>query len=78
MALFSLRRVTTVKQNDPRLGAKPFEIPNKISGKRVAANKGALGVDKESIATYQKCLGRNLYTLWNRMSSGSYLPQQVR
>jgi len=81
MTLFSLRRVTTVKQDDPRLGAKPFEIPKQIiwqAWKRVAANKGAPGVDKECIKTYQKSLGRNLYTLWNRMSSGSYLPQPVR
>ena len=27
---------------------------------------------------YQNRMGQNLYTLWNRMSSGSYLPQPVR
>lgn len=81
MALSGLRRVTTVKQDDPRPGAKPFEIPKQIiwkAWKRVAANKGAPGVDKESIDAYQNRLGQNLYTLWNRMSSGSYHPQPVR
>jgi group II intron reverse transcriptase/maturase len=81
MALFGLRRVTTVTQDDPRPAAKPFEIPKRLiweAWKRVAANKGAPGVDKESIDAYQNRLGQNLYTLWNRMSSGSYLPQPVR
>ena len=72
MALFGLRRVTTVTQDDPRPAAKPFEIPKRLiweAWKRVAANKGAPGVDKESIDAYQNRLGQNLYTLWNRMSS---------
>ena len=44
----------------------------------MAANKGAPGVDKESIQAFQNRLGDNLYTLWNRMSSGSYHPKLVR
>ncbi len=81
MTLFGLQRVTTVKQDDPRPEAKPFEIPKRLiwgAWKRVAANKGAPGVDKESIEAYQNRLERNLYTLWNRMSSGSYFPQPVK
>ncbi len=81
MTLFSLPRVTTVKQDDPRPGAKPFDIPKRLiwnAWKRVAANKGAPGVDMESIEIFQNHLGRNLYKLWNRMSSGSYLPNAVR
>lgn len=60
---------------------KPFEIPKREiweSWKRVAANQGAPGVDKESIKDFEKRLGENLYTLWNRMSSGSYHPKPVR
>lgn len=73
--------MTTVKQDDPRPKAKPFEIPKRLiwdAWKRVAANKGASGVDKESIKVYQSDLGGNLYKLWNRMSSGSYHPDPVR
>ena len=60
---------------------KPFEISKRLiweSWKHVAANKGAPGVDKESIQDFHSRLGGNLYTLWNRMSSGSYHPKPVR
>jgi RNA-directed DNA polymerase len=72
---------TTVKQDDPRPEAKPFEIPKRLiydAWKRVAANQGAPGVDKESIQVYQRNLGGNLYKLWNRMSSGCYYPLPVK
>jgi group II intron reverse transcriptase/maturase len=70
-----------VKQDDPRPAVKPFEIPKRLvyeAWKRVAANKGAPGVDNQSIRAYQENLGSNLYKLWNRMSSGSYQPQPVK
>jgi RNA-directed DNA polymerase len=44
----------------------------------VKANKGAAGVDKESLEQYEKNLKDNLYKLWNRMSSGSYFPKPVK
>ena len=81
MTLSGSTRETTVKQDDLQLRAKSFEIPKRLvweSWKRVAANKGAPGVDKENIQAFQSKLGRILYTLWNRMSSGSYFPQPVR
>lgn len=81
MASSGQRRVTTVRQDDPRPAVKPFEIPKLLvyeAWKRVAANKGAPGVDNVSIRTYQNDLGKNLYKLWNRMSSGSYHPQPVK
>jgi RNA-directed DNA polymerase len=46
--------------------------------KRVKANKGAAGVDQESIPDFEKDLKNNLYKIWNRMSSGSYFPPPVR
>lgn len=70
-----------MKQEDPQSGAKPFEIPKRVvweAWKRVAANAGAAGVDGQSIDDYGRRLGRNLYSLWNRMSSGSYHPRAVR
>ena len=61
--------------------AKPFCIPKREvweAYKRVKANHGAAGVDGQSIAEFEADLRNNLYRLWNRMSSGSYLPPPVR
>lgn len=44
----------------------------------VKSNRGAPGVDGQSIEHYEKELEANTYRLWNRMSSGSYFPQPVR
>ncbi|MFE2700094.1 group II intron reverse transcriptase/maturase [Streptomyces mirabilis] len=44
----------------------------------VRANKGAPGVDGQSIEDFEKDLKNNLYKVWNRMSSGSYFPPPVR
>ena len=46
--------------------------------RRVAANKGAPGVDKQSLDDFESDLRSNLYKIWNRMSSGSYFPPPVR
>src|SRR5450759_3586805 len=46
--------------------------------KRVKANRGAAGIDGQSIAAFEEDLGNNLYRIWNRMSSGSYIPPPVR
>jgi retron-type reverse transcriptase len=45
---------------------------------QVKANRGAAGIDEETIAMFEQNLSRNLYKLWNRMSSGSYFPPPVR
>ncbi len=42
------------------------------------ANRGAAGIDEETIAAFEKNLPRNLYTIWNRMASGSYFPPPVK
>jgi group II intron reverse transcriptase/maturase len=44
----------------------------------VKANQGAAGIDDETIAMFEQNLPRNLYKLWNRMSSGSYFPPPVK
>ena len=46
--------------------------------KRVKANQGAAGVDEQSITDFERNLKRNLYKIWNRMSSGTYFPPPVR
>jgi group II intron reverse transcriptase/maturase len=45
---------------------------------QVKANKGAPGVDEQSIAEFDSDLRNNLYRIWNRMSSGTYFPPPVR
>jgi len=45
--------------------------------KRVKSNRGAAGVDRQSIEEFDRDLKNNLYKLWNRMSSGSYFPAPV-
>lgn len=61
--------------------AKPFCIAKRDvweAYKRVKANQGAAGVDGQSIEQFEEELERNLYRLWNRLSSGSYFPPPVR
>jgi group II intron reverse transcriptase/maturase len=61
--------------------AKPFDIPKREvweAFKSVKANQGAAGVDGQSIAEFEARLADNLYKLWNRLSSGSYMPPPVR
>lgn len=65
--------------NEPQ--SKPFCISKHVvleAWKRVKANQGAAGVDEESIRVFEGNLKNNLYRLWNRMSSGSYLAPPVR
>lgn len=46
--------------------------------KAVKANAGAAGIDRQTIAEFENDLRNNLYKLWNRMSSGSYVPPPVK
>ena len=65
----------------PRPDRKPFVISKEVvwrAFKSVKANRGAPGIDDQSIADFEADLKANLYKLWNRMSSGSYFPQPVR
>src|SRR6478752_6428154 len=62
-------------------GPKSFEISKQAvfdAYRRVKANKGSAGVDGVTIEEFEQDLKRNLYRLWNRMSSGSYFPPPVR
>jgi RNA-directed DNA polymerase len=45
---------------------------------KVEAKQGGAGIDRESIDMFNADLNGNLYKLWNRMTSGSYLPPPVR
>lgn len=61
--------------------AKTYNISKQVvweAYQHVKANKGAAGVDNQTITDFEKDLKKNLYKIWNRMSSGSYFPPPVR
>lgn len=61
--------------------AKPFSISKQEvydAYRQVKENKGAAGVDRQSLDDFGQKMSDNLYKLWNRMSSGSYFPPPVR
>src|SRR5215208_2060283 len=65
----------------PKTEDKPFVIPKPMvweAWRRVKANKGAPGVDGQDLGTFEADHADNLYKIWNRMSSGSYLPPPVK
>ncbi len=60
---------------------KPFNISKELvweAYQQVKRNKGAAGVDGQSIEDFEADLRNNLYKVWNRMSSGTYFPPPVR
>ena len=60
---------------------KPYVIAKRAvweAYQQVKANRGTAGVDEETIAMFEQNLSKNLYKLWNRMSSGSYFPPPVK
>lgn len=60
--------------------AKAFVISKKVvleAWEDVRSNQGAAGVDGQSIQDFEGDLSGNLYKVWNRLSSGSYMPPAV-
>lgn len=60
--------------------AKPFAVSKRDvweAWKKVKANKGAAGVDGQTVTDFEADLQGNLYKLWNRLASGSYFPPAV-
>ena len=61
--------------------AKPFDVEKRLvyeAWKDVKSNKGSAGIDGIGVEEYERKLPKNLYKLWNRMSSGSYFPKPVK
>jgi len=73
-------------RSQPEMGGtasrgKAYEIPKQLvwdAYQRVKTNRGAAGVDGQSLAAFEDNLKGNLYKIWNRMSSGSYFPPPVK
>ncbi len=81
VALSGSSSVSTSDGKNAEVRAKPFDISKREvwdAYKRVKANRGAAGVDGQSIDLFDENLKENLYKLWNRLSSGSYFPPPVR
>jgi RNA-directed DNA polymerase len=59
--------------------AKPFAISKRMAWdayQAVKANRGAPGVDGQSLEMFEGKLSDNLYRLWNRLTSGAYMPSR--
>ncbi len=66
---------------ESRSQEKSFALSKKVvleAWEDVRSNQGAAGVDGESIEDFERDLSGNLYKVWNRLSSGSYMPPAVR
>ena len=66
---------------EPKSKVKSFSIDKTVvweAWQQVRANQGAPGVDEESVAEFEGNLEGNLYKLWNRLSSGTYMPPPVK
>ena len=59
---------------------KAYDIPKKLvwqAYRSVRANKGAAGCDGQTLQQFDENRNNNLYKIWNRLSSGSYMPPPV-
>ncbi len=60
---------------------KPFSISKRlvmVAYQKVKSNRGSAGVDAVSMNEFDDDYRNNLYKVWNRMSSGSYMPPPVK
>ena len=60
---------------------KPFDISKSTvwqASKRVIAKGGSAGVDSQTTKMFSAKIDDNVYKLWNRMASGSYMPEPVK
>lgn len=72
---------TTQTEEDVLSQGKSFEIPKALvwkSYQEVRRNKGAAGCDGQTLSQFDENRERNLYKIWNRLSSGAYFPPPVR
>lgn len=75
------RQLSAGAGEERRAKAKAFDIPKQLvweAYRRVKVNRGAAGVDGESLRQFDADRRNQLYKIWNRLSSGSYFPPPVR
>ena len=46
--------------------------------KKVKGNKGSAGVDQQTLEDFHEVRSKELYKIWNRLTSGSYFPPGVK
>ncbi len=66
---------------DSVVKAKSFAISKREvweAWKVVRSNRGGPGIDDQTIEVFEQNITGNLYKLWNRMASGSYMPKGVK
>ena len=59
---------------------KPIHLSKAVvvrAYKLVKSNAGGAGVDQQTLDDFDQDLQKNLYKIWNRLSSGSYFPPAV-
>lgn len=60
---------------------KPFSISKRLvymAYQKVRSNRGSAGVDDVSMNEFDQDYRNHLYRIWNKMSSGSYMPPPVK
>lgn len=68
------------REDEEMKQGKVFEIPKELvwqSYQQVRKNKGSAGCDGQTLQGFEENRDKNLYKIWNRLSSGSYLPPPV-
>lgn len=61
--------------------SKPIPITKDMvreAYRKVRSNKGSAGIDKVTLEKFNENRSKNLYKIWNRMSSGSYFPKPLK
>jgi group II intron reverse transcriptase/maturase len=70
-----------LRREERAASPKAFAIPKRAvfaAWQRVKANRGAAGIEGESLTVFEQKLSGNLYRVWNRLASGSYFPPPVK
>ena len=60
--------------------ARSYDIFKQVvwqAHQRIKANKGVAGIDDQTTEDFEHDLKGNMYNIWNRRTSGSYLPPAV-